>query len=149
ELIPCLWLPGDDERTFLALLGARDRDWRSGPVKTLGEGLWQVERLDGAAAGGRPFPSRAYCFTNGEDQAIIALMRGGLRESGLFDAAWRGISSNLRFTSRKDIAGLLQHGREQVAKIVEDGAEQYLSKAGGNQYWSLWDQSENADKQFW
>ena len=69
ELIPCLWFSSGaktngrdtgsaDEQQLLSLLAARDRDWRSGPVKNLGEGMWQVDRAEGAAA----FPSRAYCL---------------------------------------------------------------------------------------
>ena len=145
ELIPCLWLPGDDERTFLSLLTARDRDWRSGPVKTLGDGIWQVDRLDDA----HPFPSRAYCLTDGGQQAILAIMHGGFHEDQLFDSAWQAISANIRFTTPKDLPTLLRNGREQVERLVENGADQFITPQAGRQDWSLWDQAENTDKQFW
>src|SRR5207302_4194312 len=96
ELIPCLWLPGADERAFLALLSARDHDWHPGPVKTLADGMWQVDRLESAAGSGASigaFPSRAYCLTNGLDQAVIAIMHGGWHEDRAFDTASRAISA--------------------------------------------------------
>lgn len=148
ELIPCVWLPGDDEQAFLSLLTIHDRDWRSGPVKKLAEGAWQVDRVEGNTAGGL-FPSRAYCLTNGDDQAIIAIMHGGLHEDQLFDPAWAAISANVRFPALQELPKLLQKGREQVQQLVEHGADQFLPAPTGFQRWSLWDQSENADKQHW
>ena len=145
ELIPCLWLPGDDESAFLSMLAARERDWRSGPVKKLGAGTWQVDRVDGSTH----FPSRAYCLTNGDDQAIIAIMHGGFDSDQLFDPAWKTISANVRFAASRDLPALLRNGLEQVEQLVQDGADQFLVPQAGLQDWSLWDQSENADKQRW
>lgn len=148
ELIPCLWLPGDDEQAFLSLLAIHDRDWRSGSVKKLGEWGWQVDRVDGNGATGF-FPSRAYCLTNGEDQAVMAVMHGGLHEDQLFDSAWAAITANVRFPASHELPKLLQNGEVQVRQLVEQGANQFLPTSSGSQFWSLWDQSENADKQFW
>lgn len=148
ELIPCLWLPEDSEQTLVSLLSTRDREWRSGPVKKLADGMWQVDRVEGGSAVAT-FPSRAYCLSNGGDQAIIAIMHGGLHEDQLFDAAWKSISANVRFTATKNLAGLLQQGEEQVRQLATTGMERFVSAANGHDIWSLWDQSENADKQFW
>ena len=145
ELIPCLWLPGDGEQAFLSLLAARDREWRSGAVKTLDDGVWQVDRADPAS----PFPSRAYCMTDGGEQAILAIMHGGPHEDQLFDPAWKAISANVRFTMPKDLSTLLKNGKEQVERLVEVGGDQLISPQGGRQEWALWDQAENTDKQSW
>src|SRR5258708_38557849 len=84
---------------------------------------------------------------------MIAVMRGGLREDSLFDSAWQAISANVRFTAARepgrDVATLLRNGRDEVRQVVENGADQFLTAPAGRQFWSLWDQSEDADKQFW
>jgi hypothetical protein len=114
ELIPCLWFAASDataaEHQLLSLLAARDRDWRSGHVKSVGDGMWQVDRAESGAT----FPTRAYCFTNGEDQALLAIMHGGWRSDRGFDVAWKGIYTSVRFTSHKDLTQLLAVGRDQV-----------------------------------
>lgn len=148
ELIPCVWLPGDDEQSFLSLLAIHDRDWRSGPVKKLAEGAWQVDRIDGNSVAGS-FPSRAYCLTNGDDQAILAIMHGGLHENQSFDSAWGAISANVRFPASHELTNLLHTGEEKVQQLMKQGANQFLPASSGSQFWSLWDQSENADKQLW
>jgi hypothetical protein len=149
ELIPCLWFGGEqagsDEQQLLTLLSSRDRDWRSGPVKSLGDGMWQVDRVES----GQSFPSRAYCFTNGEDQALLAIMHGGWHSDRGFDAAWKGIYASLRFTSHKDLNQLLANGRDQAKRRREAGLDQLLKPPAAHQKWAVWDQSENADKQEW
>jgi hypothetical protein len=145
ELIPCIWLPEDDQRAFLGLLAARDSEWRSGPVKKLAAGIWQVDRIDGSGL----FPTRAYCMTDGDSQAMIAVMHGGLHGEAGFDAAWQTISAGTRFNGHRELAALLENGREQVEQIIEDGAEQFLIPQAARQAWTLWDQNENADWQFW
>jgi hypothetical protein len=145
ELIPCVWLPHDDQNAFLGLLAARDSEWRSGPVKKLGEGMWQVDRIDGSGL----FPTRAYCMTDGDAQAIIAVMHGGLHEDKSFDAMWRILSSGPRFSPRRDLTAMLENGREQVEQITREGASAYLSPKTARQAWTLYDAYENADWQFW
>jgi hypothetical protein len=162
ELIPCLWFPGDDQRTFLSLLAIRDPQWHSGQVKHLADGMWKVDRIgssggvpggfaNAAAAEGVSFPTRAYCFANGAgaNQAIIAIMHGGRRsdEDTLFDPAWKTISGGVRFTAHTDIAALLAGGREAIDKFIQAGPETYLSPDSGHQSWSRWDQTENIDKE--
>jgi hypothetical protein len=158
ELIPCLWFPGDDQRTFISLLSVRDPQWHSGKVKQLADGMWQVDRIGSnggitgsATSDAASFPTRAYCFANGAgaNQAIIAIMHGGRRgdEDALFDPAWKTISGGVRFTAHIDIAALVTAGREVIDRFVQADPETYLSPDSGRQIWSRWDQTENADKQ--
>ena len=144
ELIPCIWTPGDDERTFQSLLTAHDRDWQKGPCKKLSDVSWHITR-----PGTTQFPTHAYCLTNGTDQAVIAIMHGDRNDATMFDPAWKTIAASIRFTSTRDIAGMLANGRDKVAQIKAIGVEQLLKNAPRHEEWSLWDKIENADKQPW
>ncbi len=151
ELIPCLWFSAattdesSAQQQVLALLAAHDRDWRSGPIKKMADGIWQVDRADSAAT----FPARAYCFTNGDDQAILAVMRGDWHNDRGFNDAWRAIYTTAHFTSHKDIPQLLATGRDEAKRLRDAGIDQLLRPPAAHQSWSLWDQAENVDKQLW
>ena len=122
----------------------RDPEWRGGPVKMIDDGIWLVDRLDGGL-----LPSRAYLFTNGEDQALLAIFRGSPREERFFDDAWRAISAGVHFAARKDIAARVETGKLEVQQMTERGVDQLLSPQIAKQVWSLWDKNENADQQSW
>jgi hypothetical protein len=148
ELIPCIWLAGEPpEEQLLTMLAARDRTWHSGSVKRLSENMWQAERV--TLAGEMRFPVRAYCFTDGSDQALLAILRGGWRDDVAFGTAWASVSSNVRFTQRRDLPALLKRGAEEAKRLSTLGLINMLPPKTIVRRWSLWDPAENTDKRDW
>lgn len=145
DLVSCVFFAGDKDETFLSMLAARDPDWRSGPVKHPSPGTLVTERVD---ALGQSFPSRAYLLASTGGRALLVVMRGGPHDQKMFEAAWQGISSSLSFGPNKDLSGLLSNGA-QAAKAVADGALADAVEESGSVDWSMWDASENADKELW
>ena len=149
ELIPCVWLSDEPAETqILTLLTARDPSWRSATVTRIGDNLFRADQPTSSADS--DFPIVAYCMTNGVNQALVAIVRGGWREQSEFDETWKSISSDVRFIAHRDIAALLDAGESQARQLRDLGLEKMLPKSPAQpQHWSVWDQSTNVDKQDW
>jgi len=154
DLAACVYFPDDSEETLLAMLHARDPDWRSGPVKRLGARTLMVERVDhaggllaqslaGGGLAGQLFPARAYLVGHEDGRALLVVMRGGLRDGRLFDSAWAALGGSVRFEGNKDLSGLLANGAEAVQALSDWPA------TGGSWTWKVWDQAENAGEEEW
>jgi len=143
ELISCLFFPEDAEDAIATMLVAHDHDWEVMVPRQLGAQLWQVER-----ANNKSFPGRAYLLANGDNQAVLAVFRGGFHDAAGFNAAWAAIAPSIRFTTTPDYAAMLQCGAEQARQLAEAGLAALLLPAGGQQ-WSRWDEGENLDKRLW
>jgi len=153
DLAACVYFPDDSEETLLAMLHARDPDWRSGPVKRLGARTLMVERVDhaggalaqsltGGGLAGQLFPARAYLVGHEDGRALLVVMRGGLRDGRLFDSAWAAIGASVRFEGKKELTGLLANGAE-AARAITDWP------TSGSATWKVWDQAENAGEEEW
>lgn len=153
DLAACVYFPDDSEETLLAMLHARDPDWRSGPVKRLGARTLMVERVDhaggalaqslaGGGLAGQLFPARAYLVGHEDGRALLVVMRGGLRDGRLFDGAWAALGGSVRFEGKKDLTGLLANGAEAAGAIVD-------WPTSGKSTWKVWDQAENAGEEEW
>jgi hypothetical protein len=151
DLAACVFFEGEKDEALLAMLAARDANWRSGAVKRLDARTMMVERVD-AGAGTTPagvnFPARAYLRSHDDGRALMVVMRGGLRDGRLLDSAWESIASGVRFEGRKDFSALLANGAEAAASIGRRGLGQLLSPKGALSWW-MWDYGENADKELW
>lgn len=145
DLVSCVFFAGDKDEAFLAMLAARDPDWRSGPVKHPSPQTLITERVDPL---GQSFPSRAYLTASAGGRALLVVMHGGPHDQKMFDAAWQSISASLHFDGAKDLSSLLVNGA-QAAKNIADGALADAIDESGSLDWSMWDASENADKELW
>jgi hypothetical protein len=159
DLAACVFFEGDKEEALLAMLAARDPEWRSGPVKWLDSRTLVVDRVDGSmqagAAGGGVavvspvnFPARAYLRRHEDGRALLCVMRGGLMDGRMFDPAWAAIAAGLRFEGRKDFSALLTNGAEAARTLADRGLGNVLAPRGSRSWW-MWDHGENADKELW
>lgn len=149
DLVSCVYFADDDrDETFLAMLAARDPDWRSSPVKRLGPRTLSADRAD---ALGQQFPARAYLTTHADGRALLVILRGGPRDVRHFDAAWQALAASVRFEGpAKDLSALLVAGAEAARSIASSpDALAALIPERGSESWSLWDSSENADQELW
>ncbi len=145
DLAACIFFPDDADEALLAMLQARDPDWRSGPVHALGHRTYWVDRVDAAAT---YFPARAYLIAHEDGHALLVVQRGGLRDGKIFDAAWSAIGPSVKFAGKQDLSTLLANGAETARSLGERGLAEILSETGSLK-WSMWDQSENADQEPW
>jgi hypothetical protein len=145
DLVSCVFFADDKDEAFLAMLAARDPDWRSGPVKHLSSRTLMAERVDSL---GQSFPSRAYLTANSNGRALLVVMRGGPRDQKMFDSAWQSISSSVKFSANKDLSGLVVNGVE-AARGISERLLSELKKEAATQSWFMWDSSENADQELW
>ena len=159
DLAACVFFEGDKEEALLAMLAARDPEWRSGPVKRIDARTMAVDRIDGtgpaaAASGGVAvvspvnFPARAYLRRHEDGRALLCVMRGGLMDARLFDPAWGAIAAGLRFEGGRNFSALLTNGAEAVRGIADRGLGNVLAPRGSRSWW-MWDHGENADKELW
>jgi hypothetical protein len=151
DLASCVFFADDHDEALLAMLAARDPEWRGGPVKRLGLRAWSVERPGGGewGASGTSFPSRAYLTASEDGRALLVVMRGGPRgDARMFDAAWQAIAGSVRFLGKKDLSSLLANGTE-AAQRVGGGALEGLIKSEGKLDWYLWDERANAEQDWW
>ena len=145
DLVSCVFFADDQDEAFMAMLASRDPDWRSGPIKHLSPRTLMAERVDPL---GQTFPSRAYLTANSGGRALLVVMRGGPHDQKMFDAAWQTISSSAKFIGTKDLSGLLANGA-QAARALSDGPLSDWVDESGALDWSMWDASENSDKELW
>jgi hypothetical protein len=145
DLTSCIFFEDDTDETFLAMLAARDSDWRGGRVKHIGPRTLMVDRAEGP---GVVFPSRAYLTANGDGRALLGVMRGGVGDRGLFDPAWREIGASVKFTGSKDLSALLVNGAEAARRVGEETLAE-MTPGAVAQDWYMWDASENSDKELW
>jgi hypothetical protein len=149
DLTSCVFFADDGDDAFLTMLAARDPEWRNGgAVKHLGPRTLTVDRTE--AAGQPGFPARGYLTANADGRALLVVMRGGPGDQRMFDAAWQGIASSVRFAGARDLSALLVNGAE-ASRAVAGAAMARLSAGGesGALDWWMWDESENADKELW
>src|SRR5260221_3545879 len=78
-------------------------------------------------------------------------MRGGPGDQRMFDSAWQGIVSSVRFGGTRDLSALLVNGAEASRAVAAGAALGRLGGGGdsGALDWWMWDESENADKELW
>jgi hypothetical protein len=146
DLASCVFFADDRDETFLAMLAARDPDWRSAAVRRPTPTTLVADRTDSA---GQAFPARAGLVANADGRALLVVMRGGgPRDARLFDAAWQTVSGTARFEGSKDLSALLVNGGEAVRTLA---ARTLLGRVDpkGVQQWFLWDAAENADQELW
>ncbi|MDB5323248.1 MAG: hypothetical protein JWN40_4879 [Phycisphaerales bacterium] len=148
DLTSCVFFADDGEEAFLTMLAGRDPEWRSGPVKHLGLRTLMVDRTEAAGQG---FPARGYLTANSDGRALLVVMRGGPGDQRMFDSAWQGIASSVRFAGTRDLSALLVNGAEASRAVAAGEALARLSGGGesGALDWWMWDESENADKELW
>jgi hypothetical protein len=145
EVVSCVHFAGERDEAFLAMLAARDPDWRSTPVKRLSPNVLMVDRNDALA---QNFPARAYLMNNPDGRALLVVLRGGLRDSASFDSAWQAISSSARFLGTKDLSPLLANGADAAVRIRSAGVQEWLEQDAARD-WTTWDESENAWQERW
>jgi hypothetical protein len=145
DLVSCVFFAGDKDEAFLAMLAARDPDWRSGPVKHPTPQTLVTERIDSL---GQNFPSRAYLTASAGGRALLVVMHGGPHDQNMFDPAWHSISSTLKFAGNKDLSTLLLNGSQAAQNVMQSALADNVEESGSLD-WSMWDASENADKELW
>lgn len=145
DLAACVYFPDDKDDALLAMLAARDPEWRSGPVKKLTSASWSVDRTDAASGG---FPARAYLLASSDGRALLVVMRGGPGDHRHFESAWNSIASSVKFLGRKDLSSLLNNGADAVGRITAEELTTRIEESG-QETWFAWDQSENADQEIW
>jgi hypothetical protein len=150
DLASCIFFEDDTEETFLAMLSARDPEWRGGRVKRIGPRTLMADRVEAAAGSGAGpvFPSRAYVTANSDGRALLVEMRGGPGDRGKFDEAWRTIGASVRFEGSKDLSALLVNGAEAARRVGEATVAE-MTPGAVSQDWYMWDASENSDKELW
>lgn len=155
DLASCVFFADDREEALLAMLAARDAEWRSGPVKRLGPRTWMVDRAVSAVSDPGGFPSRAYLSANTDGRAVLVVMRGGPRDGRLFDGAWQALAGSLKFNGgAKDLSSLLANGAEAANRVGGGRLEEILPRDAasadrGAEDWYLWDAWANAGSELW
>lgn len=145
DLAACVFFPDDGDDALLAMLAARDPDWRSGPVKRLGNSTWSVDRTEASSNG---FPARACLTAHRDGRALLVVMRGGPGDRRLFDSAWNSLAATVKFGGSKDLSGLLKNGADAVRELTATDLTMRIEESG-QRTWFAWDQSENADQETW
>jgi hypothetical protein len=148
DLVSCVFFADDGDETFLTMLAARDPEWRSGAaVKRLGARTLMSERVDSSSHPAQ-FASRAYLTANGDSRALLVVIRAGNQDQRAMESAWQTIASSLKFAGTKDLSSLLVNGA-QGARELSAGLLDELDEDPRSEDWSMWDDSENADKELW
>jgi hypothetical protein len=149
DLVSCVYFADDRDETFLAMLAARDPDWRSSPVRHVGRGTLVVDRADAPLA--QQFPARAYLTTHEDGRALLAVLRGGTpRDQRLFDSAWQSLAGSVRFDgAARDLSSLLTRGADAARRVADPDTLAALVPDRGAESWFLWDSSENAAEELW
>ena len=146
DLVSCVFFADDGDEAFLTMLAARDPEWRSGSVKRPGLRTLMRERVESTSPPTH-FASRAYLTANGDGRALLVVMRGGAQDQRAMDAAWQSIASSVKFAGTKDLSSLLVNGAQgarELGAVFEEIDDEPRSED-----WSIWDDSENADKELW
>src|SRR5207237_1694138 len=88
-----------------------------------------------------------YLTANGDGRALLVVMRAGAQDQRAMDSAWQSIASSVKFAGTKDLSALLVNGAQGARQLP--GMFDEIDEEPRAEDWSMWDDSENADKELW
>jgi len=122
DLVPCVFLPGDNPGTFVAMLMRRDPKFFPAPVVTVKEQTLRCERRDDAV-----LPSVAYLQVGPDGRALLAEFRWSRPGSSAaadmewVEKFWQEISRGVRFGKLPTtMPSRVSAGAKAVAQLPED-----------------------------
>lgn len=125
DLVPCVFLPGDNPGTFVAMLMRRDPKFLPAPVVTVKEQILRCERRDDAV-----LPSVAYLRVGPDGRALLAEFRWSRPGSSAaedvkwVDGFWQHISRGIQFGKLPTtMPSRVSAGAKAVAQLPEDPAK--------------------------